>query len=258
MTRFESAAVIDLPIPPIEFRRIVGPTDPQLFDNPARTPIFPGEPASIYRSVLDFGCGCGRVARQLIQQEPRPTRYLGLDRHRGMIDWCREHLSPHAPGFNFLHHHVDHPTLNPGGTPGHLPFPAPDGGVTLCIAWSVFTHLLEADAKFYLREVSRVLTPDGVAATTWFLFDKRAFPMMQEFQNALFINPIDPTNATIFDRTWLLAEIDRCGLVVSRATPPAIRGFQWMLFLQKKTEGRTSVELPEDGAPVGLARAPIA
>jgi SAM-dependent methyltransferase len=174
-----------------------------------------------------------------------------------MIAWSQEHLAPAAPGFSFQHHDVDHPTWNPGGTPGHLPFPAPDGDVTLFIAWSVFTHLLEGDANFYLRELSRVLAPDGVAMTTWFLFDKAAFPMMQEFQNALFINPIDPTNATIFDRAWLLAEFERNGLVVSRAQPPSIRGFQWTLYVEKQTGDRVSVELPEDNAPTDIARAPL-
>jgi SAM-dependent methyltransferase len=249
--------VTDLPIPPLEFRRLVGPIDPALFDNPSRRPVFPGQPVEVYRSVLDFGCGCGRVARQLIQQDPRPQRYLGFDRHRGMIAWCQEHLAPHAPGFEFQHHDVDHPLWNPGGAPGHLSFPAPDGDVTLFIAWSVFTHLLEADAVFYLRELARVLAPDGVAMTTWFLFDKSGFPMMQEFQNAIFINATDPTNAVIFDRDWLLAELERCGLVVQRAQAPAIRGFQWTLYLAPKTGDRVSVALPEDTAPIGIARPPI-
>ena len=30
--------------------------------------------------------------------------------------------------------------------------------------------------------------------------------MMQDFQNALYINDVDPTNAVIFDREWLRRE----------------------------------------------------
>ena len=52
-------------------------------------------------------------------------------------------------------------------------------------------------------------SPDGVAVTTWFLFDKANFPMMQEFQNALYISDFDPTNAVIFDRTWLSGALAR-------------------------------------------------
>ena len=45
-----------------------------------------------------------------------------------------------------------------------------------------------------------MLRDGGIAVTTFFLFDKAGFPMMQEFQNAPYINLDDPTNAVIFDR----------------------------------------------------------
>jgi SAM-dependent methyltransferase len=247
----------DLPIPPMEYRRLVGPTEPQFFDNPNRQPVFGDLAAPGYDTVLDFGCGCGRLARQMIQQNPRPGRYLGIDRHKGMIEWCRDNLTPNAPGFAFEHHDVYHEQLNPQGTPGHLPFPAQDREVTLLIAWSVFTHLLEPDAEFYIRELARVLRPDGVAITTWFLFDKGDFPMMQEFQNALMINSQDPTNAVIFDQGWLLGQLAAAGLVITEITPPTIRGFQWKLHIQHQAAGRTAASFPEDAAPRGLARPPV-
>jgi SAM-dependent methyltransferase len=249
--------VTDLPVPPMEYRRLVGPTDPAFFDNPTSAIVFPDVRPEAYASVFDFGCGCGRLARQLMQQRPRPGRYLGVDRHKGMVTWCRDNLAPQAPGFEFQHHDVFHEVLNPSGTPGHLPLPAADGAVTLFIAWSVFTHLLEPDAEFYLRELGRVLSPDGVAVCTWFIFDKGDFPMMQEFQNALMINATDPTNAVIFDRTWLVDQIARAGLVATHVTPPDIRGFQWTLHLQQRTSGRTPVAFPEDRAPRGIARPPV-
>jgi SAM-dependent methyltransferase len=235
----------------------VGPTDPKLFDNPSGRPVFGDVQEEAYATVLDFGCGCGRLARQLIQQQPRPRKYLGIDRHKGMIEWCQSHLAPQAPGFDFQHHDVFHQLLNPQGTPGHLPFPATDREVTLFIAYSVFTHLLEPDAEFYLQELARILNPGGVAVTTWFLFDKGDFPMMQEFQNALFINALDPTNAVIFDRGWLSAQIARAGLVMSRIKPPSIRGFQWTIHIEQQQEGRVPAAFPDDLAPRGLARPPI-
>lgn len=247
----------ELPLPPLEFRRIVGPTDPKLFDNPTGQPVFGDLREEAYSTVLDFGCGCGRVARQLIQQHVRPRRYLGIDRHKGMVEWCQANLMPWAPGFDFQHHDVFHEILNPQGTPGHLPLPAADGEVTLFIAYSVFTHLLEADVEFYLREVGRILSHGGVAVTTWFLFDKRNFPMMQEFQNALFINALDPTNAVIVDRGWLSTQISSAGLAMTRITPPGIRGFQWTIHLEPEREDRIPLTFPEDDAPRGLARPPI-
>jgi SAM-dependent methyltransferase len=247
----------DLPLPPMEFRRLVGPTEPRFFDNPTSAPVFPGLPEEVYSTVFDFGCGCGRLARQLIQQRPRPSRYVGVDRHKGMVAWCQENLAPHAPGFEFQHHNVFHEALNPSGTPGHLPLPAADEEVTLFLAWSVFTHLLEPDAEFYLQELGRILSPSGLAVCTWFLFDKGDFPMMQEFQNALLINAVDPTNAVIFDRAWLIKQIERASLVATRIIPPDIKGFQWTIHLEKNVDGRRSVEVPEDSAPRGIARPPI-
>lgn len=248
---------MDLPFPPIEFRRLVGPTETKFFDNTSRALVFPDVKPDAYASVFDFGCGCGRLARQLIQQQPQPARYLGVDRHTGMVAWCRENLAPHAPHFDFRHHDVLHDVLNPTGTPGHLPLPVSDGEVTLFIAWSVFTHLLEADAEFYLHELARVLHPRGMAVCTWFTFDKSDYPMMQEFQNALYINPGDPTNAVIFDRAWMLDRLEQAGLVATRIVPPKIKGFQWMLYLERTGSGGTAAKFPEDCAPQGLARPPL-
>jgi SAM-dependent methyltransferase len=247
----------DLPLPPEEYRRLVGPTADRFFDNPTGAPVFSDVPLSSYASVFDFGCGCGRLARQFLQQQPRPDRYLGIDRHAGMIDWCRSALAPAAQTFEFRHHNVFHQHLNPGGVEGPLAFPASDDSMSLVVAWSVFTHLLEAEAAFYLHEVARVLTDEGVALTTWFLFDKTGFPMMQQFQNALFINTTDPTNAVIFDRAWLRARVSDAGLMMTHIVPPAVRGYQWRVHLQRRAPGHVERDFPDDVAPPGVMRAPV-
>jgi hypothetical protein len=48
---------------------------------------------------------------------------------------------------------------------------------------------------------------------------------MQGLQIALFVNPSDPGNAVIYDRSWLLAQLTDRGLCVVRAEPPTTRGF---------------------------------
>lgn len=248
---------VDLPVPPVEFCRLVGRPDAQHYGPWVHEPAFNYVPEDAYRRVLDFGCGCGRSARWLIQRRPGVERYLGIDRHAGMVEWCRSHLTTAAPEFDFQHHDVLHPALNPQGTPGHLPLPVPDSTVTLFLGISIFTHLLEADALFYLRELGRVLNPQGVAVTTWFLFDKGDYPMMQEFQNALMINPLDLTNAVIFDRAWLMREADAAGLVITRVLPPSLRGFHWTLHFERQADGRLAAPFPEDVAPAGVARPPL-
>jgi SAM-dependent methyltransferase len=247
----------DLPYPPEEMRQLAGGRGISFYDNPSGAPLFAALPLEAYDAVLDFGCGCGRVARQLIQQRPRPRTYFGIDLHRGMIEWCVRNLAPRAPGFRFAHHDAYNPGLNPGGVRDPLPIPADDRSFSLVLAWSVFTHLVEDRARHYLAEVARVLRPDGYLHASWFLFDKREVPMMQEFQNALYINLDDPTNAVIYDRSWVLATAASVGLKVVAATPPTIRGFHWTLVMAHADHQAPAVALPEDRAPLGLARPPL-
>lgn len=247
----------NLPIPPLEMRELVGPTEILFFDNPAGTPVFSDIPPECYETVFDFGCGCGRLARQLIQQTLRPSRYVGVDLHEGMVRWCQSNLTPVAPGFSFLHHDVHNRGFNPGGNAQTRPFPVEDGAFKLVIAWSVFTHLLEDQVKPYLEEVKRILAPGGVFLSTWFTFDKCDYPMMQSFQNALYINATDPTNAVIFDRDWLKAMLAAAGLKVARVEVPAIRGYQWLLHSVHATEGEAGVEFPPDVSATGVLRPPV-
>jgi SAM-dependent methyltransferase len=224
---------VELPIPPFEMRQLVGPTEVAAFGNPSGGPIF-GLDEARFESVGDFGCGCGRLARQMIMQRARPRRYVGFDLHPGMVRWCQQNLAPHADGFTFIHHDVDNKSFNPGaGKPEVLPMPAEDGAFSLLIALSVFTHTIESHAEYYLREVSRVLREDGELAASFFLFDKQYFPMMHDFQNALYINLDDPWNAVIFDRRWLERTLRDLGLGIVRAQPPGVRGHQWLLHIRR-------------------------
>jgi SAM-dependent methyltransferase len=247
-----------LPLPPPEMRALVGPTEPEAFDNPSGALVFPSLPLTAYERVFDFGCGCGRIARQLIQQRPRPFQYLGIDLHAGMIAWCNARLAPHARRFRFRHHDVFNVGFNPTGKRGFAPFPVqPDERFTLVNAWSVFTHILEDDIEPYLGECARVLAPGGIFHSTWFLFEKSGFPMMQESQNALYINHIDPTNAVIVDVGWLESATARAGLTITSITPPVVRGFQWVLQMRLTSDGVPRAAWPADQAPTGIMRPPF-
>lgn len=241
-----------IPLPPMEFRRLVGPLDPARYDNPTGEWVYSFIEAKYYRNFLDFGCGCGRIARQLAQQNTPPEKYVGIDLHGGMIQWCQQNITPFAPQFEFHHHDVYNIGLNPASQNGKVqPFPVHDHQFTLINAISVFTHLEEESAVFYLKEVARVLAEDGVFHGTFFVFDKSDFPMMQEFQNALYINLIDPTNAVIFDKTWLKNQFRANGLKLIQARLPKLHGGQWNLVVAPLSHTADEVDFAEDDRPVG-------
>jgi SAM-dependent methyltransferase len=235
-------------------RELVGPTDEAAFDNPSGAPVFDGLPAE---RVLDFGCGCGRIARQLIQQERPPERYVGVDLHRGMIEWCRVNLAPAAPQFRFDHHDVYNAGLNPGGRVHEAPFVVEDSSMSLVVAHSVFTHVLQDQVGFYLSEIARVLEPGGVFTGTWFTFDRSDFPMLQDFQNALYVNDRDPTNATIFDRGWIEGQAAAAGLAITKIEAPSVRGYHWYLDMRPAGDAEPVAQWPDDTAQPAAVPPPL-
>lgn len=240
----------ELPMPPMELRVLVGPRDDQDFDNPTGRPIYSDLPSEAYRSFFDFGCGCGRVARQLIQQTPPPQRYVGVDPRRDLIDWAATNLSPAAPGFEFHHHNV----YSPGYAPGNRlqlfdSFPVEDVSVSLAIAHSVFTHMSRDQAAFYLSEIRRVLTADGVAFTSWFFFDSDSMPFFADGPHALYADEKDFSAAVLFDRAWFPAAVRKVGLMVQRTRPPEVPGHQWEVWLAPRTVNAVDhFPLGEDGS----------
>jgi len=114
-------------------------------------------------SVLDIGCGCAKVAR-FLAADPRVVRYVGFDPIKSCIDWNRRFVTPRT-GERFRFEHVDlySAEYNPRGEmqAADFSFPSGDGTIDVAIASSLFTHLLESDARHYLAECARVLGASG-------------------------------------------------------------------------------------------------
>ena len=94
-------------------------------------------------SILDFGCGCGRVLRHW--HSLGSTRVCGVDYNAALIEWCRVNL-PFAE--------VRTNQLSP-------PLPYGDAEFDLVYALSVFTHLTEELQVSWIEELSRVVRPGG-------------------------------------------------------------------------------------------------
>lgn len=245
---------LEIPMPPVNLRRSVGVEDTKHFENPWRMLAF-GDmvPPEKYESIFDFGCGCGRVARQLLLQEHNvPERYYGVDLFQPSIDWCREHLTRYNPDFTFDHVDVYNAQLNPDGV-AQVPMPT-DETFSLVNAHSVFTHILERNLRFYFGECVRLMEPGGYMRATWFFFDKQFFPMMQEFQNCLYINDEDCTNATIYDLEFVKTLYREFGQRIVTVKRPGIRGFHWTVI--SANEDGPDAEFPVDDADFGLGRPP--
>lgn len=114
-------------------------------------------------NILDIGCGCAKVAR-FFAADPRVSSYIGFDPIASCIKWNNRFVVPvSGQKFKFLHVDLYSSEYNPHGTiaPCDLAFPAEKNSIDLCIASSVFTHLLEHDARHYLSESFRVLKAGG-------------------------------------------------------------------------------------------------
>src|SRR3990167_4747317 len=96
-----------LPVPPAEYMQLVCGFRPDYEEN-----FFSAAEEVVTRMrwlyllepgtrLLDIGCGCGRIARQLLSFPL--ASYTGFDRHPGMIAWSQDAFAGVAPHYRFLH-----------------------------------------------------------------------------------------------------------------------------------------------------------
>ena len=134
-------------------------------------------------SVLDVGCGCGRVAIHLTQFLKPRARYVGIDVVASQIDWCTNAISPHFENFTFYHTNFFNKFYNRAGAQfaGDVEFPIPaEQRFDLVILSSVFTHMLPNDVEAYLREIFRRLKVGGILFVSFFILNEDSKRNMAE------------------------------------------------------------------------------
>jgi SAM-dependent methyltransferase len=124
-------------------------------------------------SVLEIGCGLGRIAFPLRYLLSKAGRYTGFDITAAKIDFLTRVFTPAHPNFAFVLADVYNSYYNPTGAvrADAYRFPANDASFDLAFAASVFTHMVPENAAHYFRETARVLKPGGRAVFSFFLLD---------------------------------------------------------------------------------------
>ncbi len=124
-------------------------------------------------SILDVGCGCGRVALPLTRYMEPQGRYEGLEIVPAFVNWCQQHISSRYPNFHFVHADIFSGAYNPKGTfkAAEYKFPYRDDSFDVVFLSSVFTHMLPKDVENYLSQVTRVIKKNGRCWVSYFLLD---------------------------------------------------------------------------------------
>jgi SAM-dependent methyltransferase len=124
-------------------------------------------------SLLDIGCGQGRLAIGLAATLPKLHLYCGIDVSRPSVEWCNDNLAAFHPNFRFLHLDIQNERYNPHGMAFEPPvqLPIADNSFDISFLYSVFTHMRSRDVATYLRDICRMLRPGGRAFFTVYVED---------------------------------------------------------------------------------------
>ena len=164
-----------IPVPPVEFQTLVsGPGNEGIFEEVGcwlRDALDQQGMLRADASFLDVGCGCGRLARYLI--ELPIGSYIGFDRHRGMVDWCVQEIGSHDPRFRFDHFDLRSVYVVWDDQAGSIDarifrFPYADASFDAVLLASVFTHMSPSETRNYLGELARVMRPGAKALLSIF------------------------------------------------------------------------------------------
>lgn len=175
-------------------------------------------------SVLDIGCGFGRLAIPLTRYLAPEGGYQGFDVMADAIVDCERRIGSRYPRFGFHHFDVHNGLYNPGSpaAAGDTRFMYEDGCFDLVFMFSVFTHMKPADVTAYLAESLRVLKPGGMLFTTAFLLNVHARAAIESGRTrrhfahqreGFWADDADnPESAVAYDEEAMTAMIDSSGL----------------------------------------------
>jgi len=152
-------------------------------------------------SVLDAGCGLGRMAFALAHYLGRDGRYEGFDISPAFIESASKRFSS-FPNFNFRKVDVYNKAYNRHGKlrAADFTFPYDDDSFSFVLCNSVFTHMLKAEVANYLKELRRVIREDGRCFATFFIIDDEAEALIGQKRSSLDIRHEMPDGTLVTHR----------------------------------------------------------
>ncbi len=233
--------------------------------------------------VLEIGCGCGRAAVPLISfLNQGQGHYTGVDIVPGLIEFSRREIASRFRRSDFFVVQQNNPLYDSFIDLASLEsdlfagdYFKSRGPFDLVIAFSVFTHLGEADARRMLSDIFGALCDGGVAAISFFILDDFSRKQVcrgdaQFFHNALDSDGVKideyngPNSAVGFDDHLLHAMISDAGFegIYSQHAgswrSTLGRQFQDMIVLKKSEplpanfDAKAYCEVNPDVAAVGI------
>ncbi len=143
-------------------------------------------------SIIDLGCGSGRLSTELGRRFPGLT-YLGTDIVQPLLDYAATKAPAH---FRFLRHAgPDIPALN--------------ASADFIVAFSLFTHLMLEQSFAYLEEMKRVTKPGG--SIVFSFLEMREHWQVFEWTRAQIGDPNIPLNM-FMERATVEVWLDKLGL----------------------------------------------
>jgi len=184
-----------------------------------------------HETVLEIGCGSGRIAMPLTAYLTPPGLFYGIDIVKPAIEWCQQNITAKHAHFQFFHADLYNKRYNPQATQlaNEYTFPFEDEQFDFIYLTSVFTHLLPDDLNHYLSEVYRLLKPTGRVLATFFVLNQAYQPNKAaiDFQFARGVyylrDETIPESAVGYQEDYLLQTLRQHGFIMPQ---PILYG-QW-------------------------------
>jgi len=126
-------------------------------------------------SVLDIGSGIGRTAIALTSYLNESASYEGFDVVKLGVKWCNSKIKKDFQNFNFKYIPLFNDLYNEANLKAsEFNFPYKMNNFDKVFSFSVFTHMQIDEIQNYFSEIHKVLKPNGIAFSTFFLYDDSA------------------------------------------------------------------------------------